>query len=81
MKTALKAAKSPHDASLESVVPGIQSFHRAHQQELSGIQLDMEGLKASVTEGFSEVQQQHKRDSEAQDRRLVACFWMLLLNC
>ena len=78
MMLALDNEESPLDANLESVLPGVQQWHRVNDEliKLMGRQLHekMDGLQAEVRNGIQSIVQQHSVGQLESDKRLAASF-------
>jgi hypothetical protein len=74
MKRSLAEEKSPLDACLESVLPGVHQWHHANNAAISSLREDMKSMNSDMKDGLSkivgELKETRKQRSE-QDVQLV----------
>ncbi|MGL5936677.1 MAG: hypothetical protein ACRCZI_13770 [Cetobacterium sp.] len=79
MKQALSEEKSPLDACLESVLPGVHQWHHANQAAVSTLANDMRSMNNNMNHGFSQVieeLQETRRQRVAQEKSFATLLDM-----
>jgi len=71
MKRLLENEKSPLDANLESVIPGISQWQSVNHQAVNGMRGDVSVPQNEMKEGFDNVSATAKRERETSDQVLA----------
>ena len=78
MRTALENERSPLDATLESVLPGVHQWHRANEAAVKRVHghIDalMETVKEGLKDGFDRISSTTAFNQQLQDQRLATVF-------
>jgi hypothetical protein len=86
MKKALEEEKSPLDACLESVLPGVHQWHQANQAAITSLHGDLKSMKTDINDGMraiaGELQESrnHRSDQEVQLAGLLEMGRQVLLT-
>jgi len=74
MQDLLINEKSPLDANLEAVLPGISRWQSVNHQALMGVRQTVDQLSTNVVAGFQKIAEDSKAQREASDRNLTSAF-------
>lgn len=74
MSTALETEKSPLDANMETVLPGVYQWHQDNQTQLRTLTQTVEGLQELMQEGIGEVLREQTNRTQESDKRLAIVF-------
>ena len=74
MRFELENAKSPLDANLEAVIPGLHQWQSVNHKELGSVKSAVESLSQRVAEGFRDSTQASADSRVASDQKLASAF-------
>jgi hypothetical protein len=86
MKKSLVEEKSPLDACLESVLPGVHQWHHANNAAVASLREDMRSMSCGLQDGFDRIvgvltdERKHRLDQDAQLAKLLELGRNVLLT-